>query len=183
MPAPLLFYLFGAWLLVIALFARFHGRKNHKTAKTAWRIFFAAGMLFIIWGACGGFYSIYVFTDRIRAYRSLDPAAVVAIEVLPGRSWNPALVLQRLVVTDREQIGRVVRALTAAQPWASAHPKVTWQCILQLDDGIRKDSYIVSSTTNNGILIKVESEWLLLGEYREDSLKEVLEQIAAAGQN
>jgi hypothetical protein len=178
MPAGVIFYIFGVWLLVIGLVARFLGRNKHRGPKKAWLGFLAAGTLFIIWGACGGFYAIYMFTDRIRAHRSLDPDAIVAIEVLPGRSWNPSLVRQGLVVTDRRQIGEIVRALIAAEPWAAAHPRVTWQCILRVNDGTRKHSYLVSSTTNNGVLVGIESECLTLGEYQEDSLKEVLEQIA-----
>jgi hypothetical protein len=184
MPARGLFYFIGAWLLVIALVARFLGANKQRPGK-AWLPFLGGGMLFLVWGACGGFYAIYTFTDRIRAHRSLDPDAIVAIEVLPGRhpAAAPSLVPQRLVVTDRQRIAQLVRALAGAEPWAAAHPRVNWQCSLRVDDGTRKDSYLVSSTTNNGVLIAVESEWLLLGEYREDSLKEVLEQIAAAGKS
>src|SRR5207253_1298246 len=96
-------------------------RKKPNGAKKAWLPFFAAGVLLMIWGACGGFYSIYLFTDRMRAHRSLGPDAVVAIEVLPGPypAIYPPLVSQRLVVTDRQQIRQVVRALTAARPWVS----------------------------------------------------------------
>jgi hypothetical protein len=171
----------GALLLLMALLARFHGRRSPNVAKKAWMIFFSAGMLFIVWGACGGFYAIYMFTDRIRAHRSLDPDAVVAIEVLPGRypAIRPPLAPQRLVVTDRQRIGQVIHALKAARPWAAAHPRVTWECILLVDDGARKLSYRVSSTTNNGVLIAVESGRLFLGEYREDGLGEILEGIAA----
>jgi hypothetical protein len=170
----------GAFLLLIALFAHFQGRRPPYVARKVWILFLAAGMLFFVWGACGGFYSIYLFTDRIRAHRSLDPAAVVAIEVLPGKfpEIRPPLAHQPLVFTDRQRIGQVIHALKAARPWAAAHPRVSWECILRLDDGTRKLSYTVSSTTNNGLLIAVESGRLLLGEYREDGLKEILEGIA-----
>jgi hypothetical protein len=179
MPARLSFYLFGAFLLALGLGSRFVFR-NNKDPRWAWRLFCAAGVLFILWGACGGFYSIYLFTERIQAHRALDPDAVVAIELLPSRipERYTSLVRQRLVVTDRQRIGQIVRALTAAEPWAANHPRTTWQCILLVEDGNGKHAYTVSSTTNNGVLITIEGGGLLLGEYREDSLKEVLEQLA-----
>jgi hypothetical protein len=180
MSGRVAFYLFGASLLFIALVALVLGRRNSDASKKAWMPFFAAGILFIVWGACGGFYAIYTFTDRVQAHRSLDPDAVVALELLPGRypEITPPLVPQRLVVTDRQEIGQVTRALKAAEPWSASHPRATWECILWVDDGTRKHSYIVSSTTNNGVLIDMESGGLLVGEYREDSLKEILERIA-----
>jgi len=180
MPARLLFYLLGAWLLLIALIARFHSRRNPNVSKKAWLLFFALSTLFIVWGACGGFYAIFMFTNRVRAHRALDPDAVVAIEVLPGKypAINPSLIPQPVVVRDRQRIEQVIHALKGAEPWAPAHPRTTWECILQVDDGTRKYSYRVSSTTNNVVVIDVENGGSLLGVYREDGLKEILERIA-----
>jgi hypothetical protein len=180
MPAGAWLYFVGAVLLVIALAVRFLGGKNQPGGRKGWILFGAIGLLSLVWGACGGFYAIYRFTDRIRAHHALDPNAVAAIEVLPGPDprLGPPLTTERLLVTDRRQIEEIVHALKTAAPWDASHPRKVWRCILRLDDGARRDSYIVEQTTNNGLLVVVESGGLRLGEYRQDRLKEILEGLA-----
>ena len=149
-----------------------------------------AGLVMVIVGGlvftlhAAWYYEKAANAPMLRDIREGKAETVQAVVLLPGaHSYYPRLVSVPVRITGRKEIEEVVNLLHGAESFSPNHPSASWECELALDFGDRVRYCDVSwvNDSANGLLICVwsgrGSGWVI-GEFREDRLKPVLERLA-----
>ena len=158
-----------------------HPRKTPKAMLVVCLGFVICWCLFL---TVAGSYMIWLSGDYVAPLRAMQPEAIESIEIAPSYYVN-TLVEERVLLTDREQIRRIVQAVTTAEPFSPNHPRGLWTCVLRFRGRQQDLACAIYCTSNMGTLIfvnsNVEQGWHL-ADFRADELKELLESAALSMQ-
>lgn len=127
-----------------------------------------------------------VFVGALPDVMRPDLESVRSIEILPRdpamREVFTPLAERPVSIESRDGIRSIVDALRSAWPYSPNHPDVDWGCILSIDYGDRTARGFVTSTSNNGVLIRIRGgqgqRGPVLGSWRQDKLGPLLDRLA-----